>query len=213
MYIVKRTSRFVRGFLMTYGPRRVKEVVWDKEFSGGKWNFIDDTVGDCVYPFLERYARQGAILDLGCGPGNTANELADGVYSKYLGVDISQEALAKAARRTEANGRTHKNRFAKGDFLAYEPSEQFDVILFRESMYHVPLGRIKQVIEHYSQYLKRDGVFVVRMYLGMDGKSKFRPTKMVDIIEMTYDVVEKGEYGGEGAATVVVFRPRANVKK
>lgn len=212
MYIANRAARFVRGFLMSYGPKRVKEVVWDKEFAGGKWNFIDNTATDCVYPFLERHARKGDILDLGCGPGNTANELVDSAYQTYLGVDISQEALAKATQRTAANGRAHKNRFAKGDFLKYEPDKLFDVVLFRESMYHIPLGKIKPVLSHYAQYLKEDGVFVVRMALALDGKSKFRPTKMVSMIESTHEVVEKGQFG-DSETTVIVFRPKRSGRK
>jgi hypothetical protein len=116
--------------------------------------------------------------------------------------------LLKATNRTKAEGRAHKNRFTAGDILSFEPAERFDVILFRESMYHVPLNRIKQVINHYSKYLTDRGVFVVRMNLVMDGKKKFRPAKMVEIIEKSCDVLEKGQYG-ERAATVIVFRPRA----
>jgi hypothetical protein len=52
MYIAKRTARFMLGFLMSYGPKKVKERLWDKEFAVGKWDFIDDTRGDCVYPYL-----------------------------------------------------------------------------------------------------------------------------------------------------------------
>ena len=208
MYIVTRALTFIRGFVMSYGPSSIKRRLWDKEFSGGKWNFIDNTVGDCVYPHLEKYARNGSILDLGCGQGNTATELSDAAYRNYIGVDISEEALGKAAKRTEATGRTHKNRFAQGDFLNYQTADQFDVVLFRESMYHVPLGKIKPVLKHYSEYLKDGGVFIVRMYLAMNGKNKFRPTKMVQIIENNFDVLEKGEYGGKRAATVIVFRPK-----
>ena len=213
MYLAERTTRFMLGFLTSYGPKRIKQRIWDREFAGDKWDFIDNTLGDCVYPYLEKYTRNGSILDLGCGPGNTANELAETAYRSYLGLDISQQALAKAIRRTEAAGRTHKNRFTTGDFLSFEPGERFDVILFRESMYHVPLEKIKTVLKHYSRHLSGRGVFIVRLYLAMNGKSKFRPTKMIEIIEKNYEVVEKGEHGGEGAATVIVFRPRSSGAK
>ena len=68
MQIVGRTLTFARGFLLSYGPTKVKKAVWDNEFSGDKWNFIDDTSGDCVYPHLEKHARGGDILDLDAGP-------------------------------------------------------------------------------------------------------------------------------------------------
>jgi SAM-dependent methyltransferase len=207
MYIIQRTQRFVRGFLLSYGPESVKQRLWDSEFSSGKWNFIDNTAGDCVYSYLERYARKGNILDLGCGPGNTATELAANAYRRYVGVDISAAALAKAAGRTEACGRTGKNRFVRADFLSYEPAERFNVILFRESLYHVPVGQVRPILAKYSCHLARDGVFVVRMFMAERGKPKYRPAMMMHRIENDYEIVEKRQYGDSGA-TVVVFRPK-----
>jgi SAM-dependent methyltransferase len=208
MYTAQRTITIIRAFLKSYGPSRIKMLLWDEEFSGSKWNFIDNTIGDCVYPLLEKHAANKSILDLGCGPGNTANELAPDGYRTYVGVDISEAALGKAAMRTEENGRSDKNRFERADFLSYVPTQQFDVILFRESMYHVPLGKTKAILDRYSTYLTGEGVFIVRMYAcNQDGKIKQRPKAMFDVIEAEFDVVEKCHYS-EAGATVIVFRPR-----
>jgi len=210
MYIVDRTLRLARGFLLSYGPTSVKKFFWDKEFSGGKWNFIDDTAGDCVYTHLERHAAGGDILDLGCGPGNTANEVSASAYRNYVGMDISEEALAKARRRTEANGRAGKNRFEQGDFISYKPPQKFDVILFRESMYHVPINRVKPTLDRFAPYLKDGGVFMVRMFAGdrETGQPKQRPMAMFELMEKEFDVIEKAQYP-EGLATVLVFRPKS----
>jgi SAM-dependent methyltransferase len=199
------------SFLKSYGPSKIKKMLWDKEFSQGQWNFIDNTEGDCVYENLEKYARTGSILDLGCGPGNTANELANGAYHSYVGVDISEAALEKARKRTIVNGRAEKNTFVQGDFVNYEPIEKFDVILFRESMYHVPMGKIKHTLDRLSAYLKEGGVFIVRMYTGdaeSGGKDKPRPTAMIQIMETEFEVVEKRRYEGERHPHVLVLRPR-----
>ena len=164
--------------LKSYGPSGLKKILWDKEFSGTKWDFIDNTLGDCVYPNLEKYAKNGSILDLGCGPGNTANELAATAYESYIGVDISEAALEKARKRTIESGRANKNVFVQGDFIRHEPNKKFDVILFRESMYHVPMTKIKDTLDHYTKYLKGDGVFIVRMGTSdseSGGKDKHRP--------------------------------------
>ena len=209
MYIAQRALSFMQGFLKSYGPSHIKKVLWDREFSGTKWDFIDDTAGDCVYPFLEKYARNGSILDLGCGPGNTANELAENAYQSYVGVDISQAALDKATKRTKKNGREGKNTFARSDFLGFMPSHKFDVILFRESMYHVPFGQVKLMLDRYSTYLKDDAVFIVRMYKSdsKTGVVKNRVKAKMELIEREFEVLEKSEFG-ESKATVIVFRPR-----
>ena len=210
MNIAQRSIQFMQGFLKSYGPSNIKKILWDKEFSGGKWNFIDDTAGDCVYPHLARHLHKGSILDLGCGPGNTANELADAAYQTYVGVDISEAALEKARTRTQQNGRAGKNLFVKDDFLSYEPIQRFDVILFRESMYHVPVGKIKMILDRYAKYLNDRGVFVVRT---QGETTKQRPKAMLNIIEREFDILEKCQYSDghpleESLATVLVFKPR-----
>jgi SAM-dependent methyltransferase len=207
MYVVERSLRLMRAALLSYGPSAVKRFLWNKEYSGGKWDFADHTADDCVYPYLEKYAKNGSILDLGCGSGNTANELASIAYGSYLGVDISESALSKARRRSEENGRADKNSFVQGDFLEYVPPQPFDVILFRESMYHCPQGKIKTLLDRYSKYLGNGGVFIVRMFTMKNGEAKARPMAMFRVIETEFDVLEKGQYG-ESVATVVVFRPK-----
>jgi SAM-dependent methyltransferase len=215
MYILERSYRFVESFLKAYGPSNLKKFFWDKEYSEEKWAFAYNTVGDCVYRHLEKHSANASILDIGCGSGNTATELAP-TYQTYLGVDISEAALAKARKRSEECGRQDKNRFVCGDFLTYVPTGQFDIILFRESMYHVPLGKVKATLDRYSAYLKDGGVFVVRLFASSgdspDSKDKYRPAAMLGIMEAEFDVVEKGRYEEQGRPTVIVFRPKSLVR-
>ena len=210
MYIVRRTLTFVQGFLTSYGPSSIKKKLWDRDFSSGKWDFIDNTAGDCVYPFLEKYANQGHILDLGCGPGNTANELNSTAYKTYVGVDISEAALEKAVRRTKENGRADKNSFVVSDFLGYAPSQDFDIILFRESLYHVPYGQVRPILDKYSKHLKPGGVFIVRLYAGDErpGVIKPRVIRKMDLIKNNFDMVEYRRFDTPALPTVLVFRPR-----
>jgi SAM-dependent methyltransferase len=208
MHITQRTLTIMRGVIKRYGPSKIKMLLWDQEFSEGHWDFIDNTVGDCVYPYLEKHLKNGSLLDLGCGPGNTANELPADTYTTYVGVDISETALTKATKRTEQNGRAGKNSFACSDFLSYKPTQKFDVVLFRESMYHVPLGKVKPILDHFSKCLKDGGVFIVRINT-MDGKGghRSRLTSTIRVIEANFDIVEKGQYEGSGPI-VIAFRPR-----
>jgi SAM-dependent methyltransferase len=210
MYIVRRTLTFVQGFLTSYGPSSIKKKLWDRDFSSGKWDFIDNTAGDCVYPFLEKYANDGNILDLGCGPGNTANELTSDAYKTYIGVDISAAALEKAVRRTKENGRADKNSFVVSDFLGYAPTQDFDIILFRESLYHVPYGQVKPILDKYSKHLKTGGVFIVRLYAGDErpGVIKPRVIRKMDLIKNNFDMVEYRRFDTPALPTVLVFRPR-----
>lgn len=208
MRTAQRTLNTIRGLAKRYGPAKIKMALWDQEFRGTHWDFIDDTTGDCVYAHLEKYLNNGNILDLGCGPGNTANELSAEAYTTYVGVDISEAALTKARRRTTQNGRDAKNSFACSDFLQYRPTQKFDVILFRESMYHVPLTKVRPILWHFADYLNNDGVFIVRVNTSdRMGGHKSRLTAAIAIMEREFDLVEKRQYG-ESGPTVIVFRPK-----
>jgi SAM-dependent methyltransferase len=211
MGVVTRVALYTSGLLKRYGPSGLKKFFWDKEFSRGKWNFADDTSSDFVYLHLEKYVGHGSVLDLGCGQGGTAIELASS-YQRYVGVDISEVALERARKKAADAGRANSASFACADFLGYAPDQKFDVILFRESMYHVPIGQVNTILDKYTQFLTEHGVFIVRLYLsGPKGEKRFRPRAVIRIIENDYNVIEKTDYDDLSATTVVVFRPRASV--
>ena len=209
MYVINRALTFARGALLSYGPSSIKKRIWDREYSGAKWDFINYTASDCVYPYLEKYAHNGNILDLGCGPGNTANELAANVYQTYIGVDISEAALAKAVERSAESGRTGKNSFVNSDFLSFTPTQDFDIILFRESLYHVPYGQVLPILQKFSSHLKSTGVFIVRLYAGdhRPGVVKHRVTAKLDLIKREFNVVESRQFDLPCMPNVLVFRP------
>jgi hypothetical protein len=62
-------------------------------------------------------------------------------------------------------------------------------------------------LDKYSSVLTETGVFIVRMYVLDQGKVKWRPSKMFEIIENNFDIVEKCQYDKSGAM-VIVFQPR-----
>ncbi len=193
-----------RAIKQLWGSSGVKQSVWDKEYAGGRWDHCDHTPGAHVYGYIEKHCRNGSILDLGCGSGNTGNELNVDKYQSYVGVDISEVAAQKAAQRSEGNGRAVKNRFLQGDIITYVPEQKHDVILFRESIYYVPVIKIKGVLDRYAGYLKEQGVFVVQV-------SKFatkRGRKIKEIIERHYTVVDRGPESVSDNY-VVVFRNHA----
>jgi len=189
----------LRALLQAYGTGHVKKRLWDVEFSKGRWDCLDRTPGDCVYPYLERYAKHGRILDLGCGSGSTGNELDASAYASYVGVDISGVAIARAQQRSEDNRRADKNRYQQSDIFSYVPDQSFDVILFRDSIYYIPRRHIRAMLRRYAQYLRDGGVFIVRM---ADG-AKYR-----DIVETIADhfAVIETHVADDPRAVVLIFR-------
>ena|ERR1043166_5677762 len=186
----------IRRFLHGWGSNVVKRELWNEEFATGRWDHIDKTADDCVYSFIEKYARAGNILDLGCGSGNTGSELKASSYRNYTGVDISDVATAKARKRSEECGRATKNRYLESNIFSYIPMRKYEVILFRESIYYVPPMRIRKMLKRYSQYLASDGVFIVRMY------DRRKYLSIIETIEKNFHVLEKSR--PEGLESIVI---------
>ena len=201
MNLATKVSNVLRRARQSWGSAEMKRSLWNREFAGGRWDFIDETAGDEVYPFVQEYARGGAILDLGCGSGNTGCELPLSAYDTYLGVDISDVALDKARRRSVECSREKKNRYVQADIVSYQPSSRFDVVLFRESIYYVPKGRIVRMLERYAGSLTDRGVFIVRWHDPEGGAA------ILELLKGGFEVVES--YTGPGPGPfIVVFRAR-----
>jgi SAM-dependent methyltransferase len=198
-YVVGRLTRLLNDRLFKkWGSFHTKKAIWDTEFASGKWDFLEDSRDEPLYYYLEKYSDNGDILDLGCGAGNTGNEIELSKYRRYTGVDVSEIAVRQAADRSLKNHRQHKNEYVCADVFSFEPSSSYQLILFRESLFYIPTSRIGGVLERYSKHLNESGVFVVSMY----GSDKHR--SIVRIIENSYRIVDRSTR--DGADVILVFR-------
>ena len=186
MYISRKIKNVVRGLRQRFASSDVKAKMWDQEYASGRWDHCDRTPGAYLYPFVEKYACKGHILDLGCGSGNTGNELNLETFGTYLGIDVSAVATAKAAERSRVNGLEKKISYGTGDIVNYVPSGQYDVILFRESIYYVPLLQITEVLQRYSNYLTERGVFIVNV----SKHATKRYQQIYDLIVQNFQIIE-----------------------
>jgi SAM-dependent methyltransferase len=205
MSMINMLKNAIRGAKQRWGSSEMKRRLWNQEFANGHWDFIENTSGDLIYEYIERYCRNGAILDLGCGSGNTGCELKADKYSAYTGVDISDVAIQKASQRSVANHRDNKNHYQQSDITTYTPSHKYDVILFRESIYYIPRQKIRSVLDHYSKFLKLAGVFIIRWHDQSQGKT---------ILEQLGNAYELLDFPVQTPTepTIVVFRRRVDVK-
>jgi len=192
----------VRGLTKRWGPSSLKRELWDKEYAAGKWTHCENTEADPIYSYIEKYCKGGTVLDLGCGSGNTSNELSFDRYQEYTGIDISKVALDKAAARSEKNGRGAKNRYVQSDVLFYMPAQKHDVIVFRDSVHNIPRPKIKGALNRYLQWLKQDGVLIVRI----SGHDCTDFEQIAALIEAEYRVVDRYTGPESGRVITLVFR-------
>lgn len=196
--LVRRIEQKLRALIHRHGPESLKKQLWNKDYLRGLYGY-GSSAGDFLYPLLAEQAHNGSILDLGCGEGKTENELDEEAYSECVGVDISEVAIARAKAWTERSGRARKTRFHCSNIQNFVPSERFNVILFRESLYYVPLTKMKATLDRYSAFLKEGGCFVVRL---CEGTTRHAP--IVGAIEANFKVI--GKHSSQDGAMVIVFR-------
>ena len=199
MNLITKIKNILRAIKQGWGTARMKQDLWDKEYAGGQWDLCKDTRNDPVYRYIRKYCNNGAVLELGCGSGQTGIEMEPDTYQHYTGVDISDVAIQAAMRRSEDNGRGGKNRYAQSDILTYLPDRRFNVVLFRDSIYYVPRGQLRSTLDRYAACLGEGGVFVVTVF----SRQGYR--KCIEMVENSYQVLE--EYSASASeALIVVFR-------
>lgn len=155
-----------RVFALWEGKRGERDIPvqrkqWEAEYSGGRWDYLEDADELPRYIMLAGYLRHfkegGAVLDVGCGKGILQERLGPGAYSRYLGIDISEAALASAARRQDA-----RTSFLRVEAESYVPEVLFDVVVFNETLCY--LNEPLEVVERYIRALKDDGIVIVSSY-------------------------------------------------
>jgi SAM-dependent methyltransferase len=102
----------------------------------------------------ERYA---SALEVGCSTGELTAALAERCDS-LLAVDISDAAVARASRRTEALGAV---RVARVDVTEHFPSGLFDLVVISEVAYYWDRATLRRFLEDLAPHLTDDATVVV----------------------------------------------------
>ena len=120
---------------------------WDRSYAAGHWDFLD-SLQQCPrhYVIAGMLRALGAdasrVLDVGCGTGALVPHLPGNV-SRYVGIDISSEAI-RLCREKHADG-AHRS-FEASAFEGFECRETFQVIVFNEMLYYLPLPAIPDAV-------------------------------------------------------------------
>ncbi len=156
--------------------------VWESEYKSGRWDYLNQLEQLARYSVIAGYfqffKRGGSILDVGCGEGILQERLGPSTYSRYMGIDLSSEAINRASRRED-----EKTSFICKDAGNFIPFEQFDAVVFNEVLYYFddPL----RVLEAYKWCLKEDGIFIV------SSSSDERSTAIRRRLKATYHAVDE----------------------
>ena len=116
------------------------------------------------------------VLDVGCGKGADAFEMADlvGTGGFVTGVDFSESLIAEAIRR--AAGRSLPPTFRVGDAQALEfPNIAFDAVRSERMLMHLPVP--PRALAEMARVLRPGGRIAVQ---GFDWESQFCDSRYQD---------------------------------
>ncbi|MCK6485330.1 MAG: methyltransferase domain-containing protein [Phycisphaerae bacterium] len=103
------------------------------------------------------------VLDIGCGHGTWAEELAGAVELaerriEYLGIDLAPSRIEAARQRF---ARRTNFRFETADADAFDPPHRYDLLLAIEVLVHVPAQRHRDWLHRWHDWLRPGGYVVI----------------------------------------------------
>src|SRR5688572_18068718 len=120
-----------------------------------------------VRRLLEMLRGDESILDLGCGNGELARELAKrGHRGEYLGVDFSLPLLRDAASQPERVTGTVSARFVEVDLtqlavISDQFSDSWSLVTAFAALHHIPSNELRlKILKEVRKLLKPDGKFI-----------------------------------------------------
>ena len=151
------------------------------------------------------------ILDVGCGLGTLSDYLHGPQRVSYHGIDLSHTAI-EMARHIRANTKRwyvsnnvfiplHSDQFTQSEAIHFKAPMgiKYGTIVFNEMLYYV---NHKDVMKHYIQYLKPNGIIVISVWFNnrykelrdnifADARTMFKSIDMVTMSGTTFTGKEK----------------------
>ncbi|MGH9380710.1 MAG: class I SAM-dependent methyltransferase [Thermoanaerobaculia bacterium] len=175
----------------------------DEEYAAGAWDYLRDADELPRFSVVAGYCHHvkpgGSVLEVGCGEGVLQERLCGDKYSRFLGVDISEQAIQRAAARQSENV-----GFVAADASTFQPPERVDVIVFNECLEY--FAEPERLLRRYEAFLAEGGIYIVSMFVGIDNVRHQRIWKKIDAM---YPAVAQARVstGPRMTWTIKVFAP------
>lgn len=165
--ITNRVNRILHQLFENINPSQ-KEI-WELQYVKGDWDYLKNLEQLGHYSIIIGYyyelKRGDSILDVGCGEGIIQEKIGEDNYLRYIGIDISDNAIKQAMKKN-----SDITRFLTSDALSYETNLTFDVIIFNEILYYFSREKITELLKKYDKILDNDGIIIVSMYLNEENE-------------------------------------------
>lgn len=170
-----------------------------------------------VIKVLERVPLSCSVMDLGCGNGNVAWQLAEKNFQgSYLGVDFSLGLLNWAVRDQPSSFQTEFLEFdlTSPSWEGILPFSAFDVICCFATLHHIPSREMRtSICRNMRKHIKDDGAVYLSVWQFIRSERLRKKILPWDTVGIRDDQVDEGDYlldwrrGGEGTRYVHLFSP------
>lgn len=193
------------------------EKQWDKEWKSGAWTYMEkiaverSRIAIIGGVFIPMYSGQNSsVLDIGCGEGAISDFLNVAQNSRYVGVDISKEAISVAK-----TSRGPPRKFVHAAAHLFSPIHKFDVIIFSDMLYYV---EHEKILKQYSQYMNPNAIIIISIFhqtekLMYEHIFNFARTMFLQVDEIDVGGYTTKKSGGSREKTafhVEVYRQRSS---
>jgi SAM-dependent methyltransferase len=190
----------VRARIRPYRKPEISQERWEQEYRDGFWSHLEEARELAHYSVITGYYAYyrpgGSLLDVGSGEGVLQRRLEPLSYSRYLGIDKSQEAIARAQIQRDA-----RTEFRCADVETYSPQDRFDVIVFNELLYY--LQDPVDVVRRLAHSLSPGGIIIISMLRWTSSRRIWRSLDRSMAIEDRVTVTHRSV----GSWDVKVMRP------
>ena len=170
-----------------------------------------------VQKLLKGFPPESRILDLGCGNGELARQLArTGFKGTYLGTDFSPNLLEKVSAHFpggfEVNYRVLD--LAHPDWTGVLGSQRFDLVLCFAALHHIPsMARRLSVVRNIRDLIQAGGRFYLSNWQFLNSERLVKRILPWERVGLEPEAVDPGDYlldwrrGGLGTRYVHHFSP------
>lgn len=143
-------------------PTETSVNLWEEFYSSGEYKFLESPaeIGrfGVIAEIICMLPGKLNVLDIGCGLGHLCRLLPENKLKRYLGIDISPKAIAKAQENYP------QHTFLCTDIKKFTPDTPQDVVVIScvlELLYDI---EYRQVIENSLALLSPAGILIVTVY-------------------------------------------------
>jgi len=138
-----------------------KREIFENQYTANKWNYLSriNELGhySIIIGYIKYYFSNPIILDVGCGTGILFSRFDSNTYAKYVGVDISRQAINQFDKI-----KNNKTTLLQLDLESFRSNEKFDVIIFCESLYYS--NNPQKILNKYAKYLSKKGKIIISIF-------------------------------------------------